>query len=120
MSIKHKAQALAITCIDFRFCKMIEEDLAKRHLNGNCDRVAWPGTSKDHDNVLQTAKLSLKLHNPDELYIYEHEDCGAYGQDNSEKTHRQNATKLANSLQEIRPTLEVTTLMATFKGIKPL
>lgn len=120
MSKEHKAHALAITCIDFRFCKMIEEDLTKRHLNGNCDKIAWPGASLDHDRVVTAATVSLKLHDPDELYIYEHEDCGAYGENNSEDLHRQNANKLTDSLREIKPSLAVTTLIATFEGIKPL
>ncbi len=120
MSKEHKAQALAISCIDFRFQEMIEEDLKNRHLNGNCDRISLPGASKDYDTVLDAASLSLKLHDPDQLYIYEHEDCSAYGQDNSEESHRQNAAKMATSLQEIKPSLDVTTLLATFDGIKPL
>jgi len=120
MSVEHKAQAAVITCIDFRFQEMIEEDLEKRHLNGNCDRISWPGASKDHDKVLETTALSIRLHDPDQVYIYEHQDCGAYGPNNSVETHRQNASHLAASLREVKPTLEVTTLIATFEGIKPL
>ena len=120
MSVKHKAQALAITCIDFRFQEMIDKDLQNRHLNGNCDRIAWPGASKEIDSVSKAAKLALELHGADEAIIYEHEDCGAYGQDNSVEIHRQNAIKLANSLKEIKPSLEVTTLITTFQGIRPL
>ncbi|MBI2327551.1 hypothetical protein HYU92_04500 [Candidatus Curtissbacteria bacterium] len=120
MSVKHKAQAAAITCIDFRFQQMIEKDLEKRHLEGNCDRISWPGASKDHDKVLEATALSIRLHDPDQVYIYEHEDCGAYQQDNSIETHRQNANKFANSLREIKPSLVVNTLIATFQGISPL
>src|SRR3989344_1139905 len=112
---KHKAQALAITCIDFRFQKTIDEDLENRGLLGSVDRIAWPGAAKDFENVTSAARVSLRLHDPDELLIYEHEDCGAYGQDNSGETHRANAQKLAADLQKIKPELQITLLMATFE-----
>lgn len=117
MSKDHKAKALVISCIDFRFQEMINQDLTDRGLESQFDRIAWPSASRDFDNVLQTAKLSLTLHDPDELYIYEHEDCKAYGQDNSEEAHRINAQRLADALKQLKPTLTVTTLMATFDGI---
>lgn len=120
MTVVHKAQALAITCIDFRFQEMVDEDIKKRHVNGHSDVIAWPGASKDFEKVFETAKLSLKLHDPNQVYIYEHEDCGAYGENNSQETHKQNAERLASSLKEFKPTLEITNLIATPNGIKPL
>lgn len=99
---------------------MIDQDLAKRGLNGNVDRIAWPGASKDLDNVSEAAKVSIRLHDPDHAYIYEHEDCGAYGNDNSLQTHRKNAQKLTDKLKDAKPSLEITCLIATFEGIKEL
>lgn len=120
MSVAHKAQALAVHCIDYRFQEMIAQDLAKREVNGNCDRIAWPGASKDLENVTSAAEVSLRLHDPDQIIIYEHEDCGAYGDDNSQETHRKNAKALATKLKEIKPTLKIAMLIATFDGVKEL
>ena len=120
MSPGHKVKALAITCIDFRFQEIIGQDLANRGLNGSVDRIAWPGASKDLEKITAAAKVSLQLHNPDQVLIYEHEDCGAYGKDNSESTHKQNAQKLKDLLKTIKPDLKATTLIATFEGIKEL
>lgn len=120
MSVKHKAQALAIHCIDWRFQKLIAEDLAAKNLDGACDRIAWPGASKDLDNVAGSALISIRLHDPDQVFIYEHEDCGAYGDDNSQETHRKNAKTLADKLKEIKPTLKIATLIVTFDGVKEL
>ena len=100
MSKKHKAKALRIKCIDWRFEKLIREDAQARGLNGKSDEISWPGSSKDYDNVSQAAALSIELHDPDDAYIYEHEDCGAYEKDNSLDTHRENAYKLKVFLQE--------------------
>lgn len=116
----HKAQTLIIQCIDLRFQGAVDEDLKKRQLLGKFDRIAWPGASKDFDNVKSAASVSLRLHDPDEIIIYEHEDCGAYGKDNSLKTHHDNAQNLSNSLKETKPSLKISLLIATFEGIKNL
>ena len=120
MSKVHKAKALRIKCIDWRFAEAIANDAQARGLNGRSDDISWPGASKDFDNVSQAAALSIKLHDPDEAYIYEHEDCGAYADDNSFETHRENAYKLKSFIEETKPTIKVTTLFAAFEGIKEL
>ena len=116
----HKARALAIHCIDFRFQNGTQQRLEELGLTDEFDRISWPGASKDTENIRNAAALSIKLHNPDEVFIIEHEDCGAYGEDNSLETHRQNAQKLAEALKEIKPGLQVTTLIATFEGVREL
>ena len=120
MSKKHKAKALRIKCIDWRFAEVIAIDAQARGLIGNSDEISWPGASKDFDNVSKAAALSIKLHDPDEAYIYEHEDCGVYENDNSLDAHRKNAYKLKAFLEEKKPSMKVTTLIATFDGIKEL
>ena len=55
----HKAQALAIHCIDLRFQQTIDQDLAARNLTGKFDRISWPGASKDLENVQTACKISL-------------------------------------------------------------
>lgn len=99
---------------------MIEEDLKKRGLAGNVDKIALPGASKDLDQVTRAAEVSIRLHDPDLALIYEHEDCAAYGDDNSLQTHKNNAAKLAEKLKEGKPSLKVTSLIATFEGVREL
>ncbi len=111
---------LAIHCIDLRFQKSVDEDIKTRVPYGEFDRISWPGASIDFENVKKACAISLKLHDPEDIIIYEHEDCGAYGEDNSPQTHKQNAQKLAGALKEIKPGLQVITLIATFEGIKEL
>ena len=120
MSAKHKTKALVIHCIDFRFQDRIQEHLVNVDSISKFDRISWPGASKDFDNVSRAADISLKLHDPDQVYIYEHDDCGAYGEDNSEDAHRKNAYRLKTFLQEKKPSIKVMTLIATFDGIKAL
>ena len=116
----HKAKILAIHCIDLRFQEMIDRDLQTRAGYGYFDRIAWPGASLDFDNVKDAALLSLKLHDADEIVIYEHEDCGAYSNDNSPAAHKANAQKLADELVKVKPNLKVETFMVTINGIQKL
>lgn len=118
--MSHKAKVLAIHCIDLRFQQMIDKDLVARVPYGEFDRISWPGASIDFENVKGASAISLKLHDPDEIVIYEHEDCGAYGEDNSLETHKNNAQKLVKALREIKPRFQAVTLIATFEGIKQL
>ena len=116
----HKAKILAIHCIDLRFQEIIDEDLRAKASYGHFDRISWPGASLDFENVRDSALVSLKLHDPDEILIYEHEECGAYGQENSEDIHRANAQRLAGALLQEKPSLKIQTLLAAFGGIKKL
>ncbi len=120
MSKEHKAKALRIKCIDWRFAEAIANDTQARGLNGNSDEISWPGASYDFDNVSRAAALSIELHDPDEAYIYEHEDCGAYGSEDSLENHTFYAKKLKTFLEEVKPPIKVTTLIATFDGIREL
>lgn len=120
MSAQQKAQALIIQCIDLRFQQTIDLDISAKNLTGKFDRISWPGASKDLTNVKAACQVSLRLHDPDEILIYEHEDCGAYGTDNSLETHKANAQKLAEKLKTIKPSLTISILTATFGGIKDL
>lgn len=119
--MSHKAKLLAIHCIDLRFQQIIDEDITKRANFGEFDRISWPGATIDFENVKNaTINVSIKLHNPDEIVIYEHEDCGAYGQNNDFSVHKTNAQKLADTIKSENPNLKITTLIATFNGIKNL
>ena len=99
---------------------MIDKDLQQRSSYGKFDRISIPGASMDFENAQKYALISLQLHNPDEVLIYEHEDCGAYGKENSKDVHKSNAQKLADALMQEKPSLQVHTLIATFNGIQRL
>ena len=99
---------------------MIDRDLQQRAGYGKFDRISIPGASMDFENAQKYSLISLQLHNPDEVLIYEHEECGAYGEENSNDIHRANAQKLADVLIQRKPSLRVHTLIATFDGIQSL
>ena len=89
-NIMHKAKALVITCMDFRFQNAIRGYLKKNGILGDCDRIVIAGGSRDFvcpvkpqfsSYVWTQLELSLKLHDPKEVIVIDHQDCGGYAQD---------------------------------------
>src|SRR3990167_9746884 len=86
----HKAKAVVITCMDFRFHDKIQDFLKKKGYLGHCDEIVIAGASRDfvkpvHPEdgkyVWKQLGLSIKLHDPDEIIVIDHQDCGGYAQD---------------------------------------
>lgn len=85
---QHKAQAVALFCIDFRFKDAVLNFL-KRELNlTDLDIVALAGATKsilaspdspEFKTVIKQFEISLSLHKTEKIVIVDHADCGAYG-----------------------------------------
>src|SRR5579872_7445715 len=83
VSISHIADALLLTCIDYRFITPI----AKYMKNITYDRFSLAGGSLGvnqtkypewGESFWETVDLSLKLHDIKKVIINDHMDCGAY------------------------------------------
>ena len=116
----HICEALVVSCIDFRLQKKIQKWLSKNFKNKAYDYVGFAGASKDLKIILKQLDISVRLHKIKQVVLIHHEDCGAYGKDNSEDSHRKNAYKLKAYLEEKKTGIQVSTFMATFSGIKEL
>lgn len=118
----HICQALVVTCIDFRFQPYIDRWLAENFQPGTFDRVAMAGGIKDLDTILAQVSISAKLHNIKRTVLINHEDCGAYGQENfpdSSVEHEKHAEDLKNAASKIKqkyPELEVETYFLHLNG----
>lgn len=86
----HKARACIITCIDHRFHDRIVAFLKEKGYHGCSDKIIIAGGSRDFivpveesdgKYVWKQLGLSIKLHDPDEIVIMDHQDCGGYAQD---------------------------------------
>lgn len=74
-------KAIVATCIDFRFQKAINQWLVNQGLEGDFDRLAAAGATKDPDFLREQLTLSQKLHKITTVYLLSHEDCGAFNHD---------------------------------------
>lgn len=84
----HKAKAVLIHCIDFRFIKAIKDWLEREALLGACDEVSIAGgvqiivspkNEAEKELVLRQIDIAKHLHDIDEVILMNHTDCGAYG-----------------------------------------
>lgn len=84
----HRAKAVLIHCIDFRFIKAIKDWLESEGLLGACDEVALAGgvqiiispkNEVEKELVLRQIDIAKRLHDIDEVILMNHTDCGAYG-----------------------------------------
>ncbi len=119
--------ALVLTCMDLRVLDEASEYLHEKGLKNEYDHIVmagaalgvlskpetWGATFWDH------LGLAIQLHKIDEVYIFEHQDCGAYrllldpsrqgvlDQPVSEKhAHHEQSRTLATQIQERFPAIK--------------
>lgn len=112
----HNAQAIVITCIDFRFQEYIQEFLETNFQPKTFDRVAWAGGIKNLDQVLGQIDIAVKLHQIKKVILVNHEDCGAYGAQGTIEKHTQDLKAAKEKVLETYPDLEVETYYLLLDG----
>jgi hypothetical protein len=112
--------ALIIHCIDYRFVSGERRFAKENSLKDSYDLIAYPGASKDIEKLTDAVGVSVRLHSPKKIMIVDHEDCGAFGSDNSLETHKTSLEKAKTLLQEKFPNLPVETYIAKFGVVESL
>ena len=79
-----RCRALVLSCIDYRFVEPLRRLLAGQGLTGAFDLVGWPGgavslTMADRLLVTEAMTIACELHDPDEVILTVHHDCGRLG-----------------------------------------
>ncbi len=120
MEDTHSCKALVIHCIDYRFVEMQAEFLSTQGYKDQYDLLTVPGSSKNLHSVEEWVALAIKLHDPREILIFDHEECGGYGADNSIETHRMHLNQAKNDLAQKYPDVKIETFIATFDGVKEI
>jgi carbonic anhydrase len=136
----HKAKACILLCIDFRFQKQIQKWLEDQGYLGSSDEIVVAGASRDlvkpiepfhKHSLMRQLELSINLHDPDEIVVIDHQDCGGYAQDQTipsgleqeedKKGHTYFAIEAKKMLEEKFPDRLIRNYYATLKGtIEPL
>ncbi|MDP4000863.1 MAG: hypothetical protein Q8P83_01345 [bacterium] len=84
--MSHKAQAIVLSCIDFRFRKdlqnFLEEDLKLNEFDhktdgGSVKQLITEGPVSDW--ILANFEIAFDLHGVQRIILINHQDCGAYG-----------------------------------------
>lgn len=103
----HTTNAIAVTCIDFRFQKFIGSWLHEHIGEGNYDRVAWAGGVIELASILKQLEISVRLHQIKQVFLINHEDCGAYGASGTPEKHAQDLTNAKAEIIKRYPNLVI-------------
>ena len=86
---EHKCRACIVYCMDFRLHEPLNNFLEDQKLDGDgadVVRVAGaikslsrPQNARDREFLLEQLNVAYELHGVRQLYLINHEDCGAYG-----------------------------------------
>lgn len=128
-----QAEALLLSCIDYRLPGKIARYMEGRGLAANYDHVILAGASLGATNTLypqwgQTFRdhldLAIKLHGIRRVIILDHRECGSYrvifgtnlAGDEEKAQHARELHGLARHIRAIYPSLEVETLLMSLDG----
>lgn len=103
----NKCRAIVVSCIDYRLRKHILKWTSATLDDGGYDRVALAGGVKNLPFVLEQIALSVKLHHIDEVYLINHEDCGAYGEEGTFAKHKKDLLFAKKIIRQKLPKLEI-------------
>lgn len=117
----HNAEAIIITCIDFRLQESINNWISQNFAPKTFDRVAIAGGVKNLDIILGQIEIAHRLHRIKKVVLINHEDCGAYGEEGTKEKHEQDLKAAKAKILSKFPDLLVETyylkLNGTFKAV---
>lgn len=130
---QHTCKAVVLHCIDFRFQQVLNGHFDKEFPEGY-DLVSVAGGVKElieegeNSFLLNQLQLSNKLHEPQNIVLVQHEDCGAYGGsgafDNAQAEHafqKEQLEKAAELLKRHFPEVTIQKYFVTLsKELMPL
>lgn len=112
----HNAEAIIITCIDFRLQEVINNWISQNFAPKTFDRMAIAGGVKNLGLILTQIEIAKKLHGIHRVILINHEDCGAYGQEGTPEKHAQDLQNAKEKILSQFPDLEVDTYYLKLDG----
>ena len=104
---QHSCESIIVTCIDFRFQDYINNWIKQNLAPKTYDRVALAGGVKNLEMVLNQIQISHRLHHIKKVFLINHEDCGAYGQEGTPEKHTEDLKLAAQRINEQHPDIKV-------------
>ena len=104
----NQAQALVLSCIDFRFMTAEQYFLMNKNLGGKYDWTALAGASlavtgfphqSDAEAFWDQLDISYRLHHIHKVIIIDHQDCGAYAMMIDPNLSKDKERELQNTVQ---------------------
>lgn len=112
----HKCNAIVISCMDFRLRKYLRKWAITSLDSGGYDRVAIAGGVQNLGVITDQVSLSVRLHDIHEVYLINHEDCGAYGPEGTFEKHKEDLLFAQTILKHKYPKLKIVPLYLKLNG----
>lgn len=117
MAADDTCEVVVVTCIDFRFQRMLDRWLQNNVGHGHYDRVGLSGGSLNKEKVFEEIQTSKTLHDVQRVILINHEDCGAYkGKGGSKTQHIQDLRDMQKLITDTFKDVEVETYYARLDG----
>src|SRR3989338_9388589 len=112
----HECNAIVISCMDFRLRKFLRALASSTLDKGGYDRVAIAGGVKNLGVIVDQVALSVQLHHIHEVYLINHEDCGAYGKEGTFEKHKEDLLFAKTILNHRFPDIQIIPLYLKLTG----
>lgn len=112
----HTAEAIMVTCIDFRLQEAINNWIAQNFSPNTFDRVALAGGVKNLMTIMNQIGIAVRLHHIKKAVLVNHEDCGAYGEAGTSQKHAEDLRNASIKIKEQYPNLGVETFYLHLDG----
>jgi len=103
----HSCQTIVVHCIDFRFQTILTDWIYKKIGKDQFDRLSIAGGVKNLPYVIEQIEISYRLHHIKEIYLINHEDCGAYGEEGTYEKHQEDLGRARQMIRDHFPTLKI-------------
>jgi len=103
----HITDCCIVACIDFRFQKYIKDWIEKNLPGKTYDYIGFAGATKDWETIKNQIDISKRLHQIKQLILIHHEECGAYGDESTPKSHAQDLRKARGKILASYPDIKV-------------
>lgn len=103
----HTCDACVVSCIDFRLQKHLCQWTDKYLAGKTFDFIRLAGASKELEIILKQIDISFRLHKITEVVLIQHEDCGAYGNENAHEEQIKDLKKAREKILEKYPHFKI-------------
>lgn len=114
--LSHTARAIVVSCMDYRLGKFLSDWTEKTLGVNTFDRLSLAGAAKNLPFVMEQIELSHRLHHIKEVYLINHEDCGAYGEAGTFENHLHDLNHAKKEILKKIPSLTVSLLYLKLDG----
>jgi hypothetical protein len=113
----HVCKVVVVHCMDARLQKPINDWLQRRFSLSDYDRISLAGGVFELETILKQVEISHLRHQTSKVILINHENCSAYGDENTPEHHAAELRKAEERIKASLPGMEVELYYLHLTGI---